>query len=87
MVFFLVFGIDKYIIQIYNDKNIKLFYKNLNNIVLKSYQSVSQSKKYYLILEIIVSGPESYFLLILFANSYPVISINEVKLDKLPSLS
>ena len=86
MVFSFVFGIDKNIIQIYNAKDIKLFYKDLIGIVLKRCQSIGQFKEYHLILEIIISSLESYFLLIFFANSHLMISICEVKLGKPPSL-
>ena len=86
MAFSLVLSIDEDIIQIHNDKNIELFCKNLIDIALEFCRSVGQSKKYYLILEVIVSGPESRFPLIFFTKSYPVINIGKVELDKLPSL-
>ena len=86
MAFFLIFSIDENIILIYNDKNIKLFCKNLVNIALKICQNVDQSKKYYLILKMAVSNPENFVLLIFFVNFHPMISTHDVKLDKLPSL-
>ena len=86
-IFFLfVLRVNKNIIQIHNDKVIKLFHKNLIDIALDYCQSIGQSKKHYLILKIVVSGPESSFPLISFANSYPVINTGEVELSKLPSL-
>ena len=44
MVFFLVFNIDKYVIQIYNIKDIKYFCKYFVDIALESCQSDGQSK-------------------------------------------
>ena len=85
--FFFIFSINKNIIQIYNNKDIKFFYKDLIDIVLKSYQNISQLKKHYLILKMTIFNLESYFSLIFFANSYPMISIYEIKQDKSPSLS
>ena len=84
--FSLVFGIDEDIIKIHNDKDIKFFCKDLIDVALECYQSVSQSKKHHLILKMVVSSPESSLLLISFANSYPVIGIGDVELGKLSSL-
>ena len=50
--FSLVFSVDEDIIQIYYDKNIKLFRKDLINIALKWCRSISQFKRYYLIFEV-----------------------------------
>ena len=87
VVFSLVFSVDEDIIQIHNDKDMKFFCKNFINVALEYCQSISQSKKDYLIFKIAVFGLESSLSLIFFANSYPVIGISEVKLDKLPCLS
>ena len=86
MAFALIFGVDEDIIQIYTDKDIEFFRKNLINVALEYYQSVGQSKKHYLIFEIAISGLKSSFSLISFANSQPVIGPSEVELDKLPCL-
>ena len=84
---FFVLTIDKDIIKIHNNKDIKLFYKDLVNIALEGCQSIGQSKKHYLILKMAVSSSESSFLLIFFANSHPVIGIGNVELGKSPGLS
>ena len=86
MTFFFVFDIDENVIQIYNDKNIKLFCKDLNNIALEGCQSISQLKEHYLILKITISTLESCFPLIFFANSYLIIGTYEIKLGKLSHL-
>ena len=87
MAFFLIFDIDKNIIQIYNDEDIKFLYKNPVNIALEYCQSIGQSKRYYQILEMTISGPENCFLLIIFVNSHLVIDTCKIELGKLPSLS
>lgn len=48
--------------------DIKLYCKNFIDIVLENYQYVSQHKKYYLILEIIILGPKSFFSVYLFCK-------------------
>ena len=87
MAFALIFGVDKDIIQIHNDENIELFRKDLIDIVLECCQSIGQSERYYLILEVAVSGLESSLPLISFTNFHPMIGTGEVKLGKLPCLS
>ena len=84
--FSLVFDVDGDIIQIHNNKDIKFFCKDLIYIALECCQSISQSKKHYLILKVTVSGPKSTLSLIFFANSHPVVGTSEVKLGKLPYL-
>ena len=82
--FSFIFGVNEDIIQIYNDKNIKFFHKDFINIALEYCQINGYFKKYYLILEVNVSGPESSLLLISFANSHLVVGIYEIELGKLP---
>ena len=84
MAFALIFGVDEDIIQIHNDKNIKFFRKDLIDVALECCQSLGQFKRYYLIFEMAVSGPESSLLLISFTNSHPVISTSKVELGKPP---
>ena len=82
MTFSFVFSINENIIQIYNNKDIKLFHEDLIDIALEGCRSIGQSKKQYLILKVTISGPESSFLLISIANSYPVIRTGKVELGK-----
>ena len=86
IIFFFIFGINKNVIQIYNNKNIQFFRKNLVNIALKGYQNVDQPKKQYLILKMTISSLKSYFSLIFFTNIYLMIGTYKVELDKLLSL-
>ena len=85
MAFSFVFSVDEDINQIHNVKDIEFFRKNLIDVALECCLSVGQSKRYYLILKVTISGPESSLSLISFANSYPVIGTGEVELDKPPS--
>ena len=63
-----IFNIDPNIIQIYNNKNIKIFYKKFIDIVLKYSQSIKKTKKYNLIFKIIIFDPKSYFSFFTFIN-------------------
>ena len=84
--FALIFSIDENIIQIHNDEDIELFCKDLIDVALECCRSIGQSKKHYLIFEIVVSGPESSLPLISFANSHLVVGTGEVELGKSPHL-
>ena len=86
LAFALIFGLDEDIIQIHNDKDIEFFRKDPIDVALECCRSVGQSKRHYLIFEVVVSIPESSLPLISFANSHPVIGTGEVKLGKPPYL-
>ena len=82
--FALIFGIDKDIIQIHNNEDIKFFCEDLIDVALEYCRSVGQSKRHHLIFEIAVSSLESSLPLISFANSHPVVGTGEVELSKPP---
>ncbi len=60
--------------QIYNDKDIKLFNDDFIDIDLKTSQNVGKSKKYDLVLEIAVPGTKNSLLFIVFLDSHFVVS-------------
>ena len=77
---FFIFAINKNVVQVYNNKNVKLFYQNLVDIALKSGWCISQTKKhYYLILKIAIISLESCFLFVSFSNLHSIINIGEIK--------
>ncbi len=87
IVFFFIFGIDKDIIQVYNNKNIKLLYQDLIDISLKYSWYIDQLKSHYLIFKIALVGSESCLLFIVFLNLHSMINISEIKLGKISSLA
>ena len=58
----LIFNINKHIILVKNEKDIKLFGQDLIDIILKTSQSIKKSKYYYLILKMTVFSLKVYFL-------------------------
>lgn len=62
------------IFQIYDDKNIKFFNKNLIDIIMKTSWSIRKSKEYDLVLEMAISSLKSSFLFIVFSNFHLIIS-------------
>ena len=81
------FDINKYIIEINNDKNIKLLGQNLINIILEARQYVREPQKYYLVLELALLSLESCFLFIAFFNTHLIVSTYEIKLGELFGLT
>lgn len=77
--------IDKNIIQIYNDKDIKFFNKNFVDLSLKVCQYIYQSKKYYPILKVAIPNLKNCLQYVFFANSHLVVCTSKVELDKLSS--
>ena len=75
-------GIDQYIIQIYDNKNISFFSQNLINVSLECSRSIRKAKRYDLILKMAIAGLEGCFLFVIFTNLYLVISISEIQLDE-----
>lgn len=49
---------------------------------MKCGQSIKQAKGHDQIFEIAISGPKSSLLYIIFANFYPIISIDKIQLNK-----
>ena len=78
-----VLNIDEGIIWINNDKNIKLFGQDFIDIILETGCCIGKPKRHYLVLEVAVSSLESHFLFVALFYLYLIISIHEVKLDKL----
>lgn len=65
-------------IQVYYNKNIELFSKNLLNIALKIAKCIKMAKKNYLLLAVAVSGTKDLFPLITFSNSHLKIDTSEI---------
>lgn len=64
-----------YIIEVYSNKNIKFFYKNFVNIVLKASEDIEKAKDYNHILKMVLLHLKSCFLLIIFLNCHLIIDI------------
>ena len=77
-----IFGIDQNIIQLYYNKDIKLFSKNLIDIALKTGKCIEKAKGHYLVLKVIVFDVEGRLPLITLSNSHPMIGTSEIQLGK-----
>ena len=77
-----ILSIDQDIVQVYYNKDIKLFSKNLVDIALKAYEYIEKAEKHHLALKMAVPDTKSRLPLITFSNSYLMIGINEIQLSK-----
>ena len=77
MLFFFALDIDKTVIKIYYNKNLKLFRLDLISITLKYDWHIVQAKSYNLILKIAVTDLlDSYLPFIAFSDLYLRINIS-----------
>ena len=79
----LVFDIDKNVIKVNNNKDIKFLSQDLVNIALEAGQCVRQPKRHYLVLKVAVSSLESLLPFIALFYPYPMINTCEFKLGEL----
>ena len=85
MLFTFVFDVDKNVIEIQYYKNIELFCQDLDDIALERSRCVGQSKKYHLLLTMVIAGPEGRFLFIAFLNPHSIVGICQIKLGETSS--
>src|SRR5271156_889652 len=83
MVVFPWFGVDKYIIKIYNHEVVDKSRQCFVNISLECRWSISETKRHHQIFEMTVSSPESGLPLITFSNTDSMICILEIEFSKL----
>ena len=81
----IIISINEDVIQIYDDKDIKLLSKNLVNISLKACWCVCQTKRHHLVLKVTVLSLERDLSLVSFADSHSMVCTNKVELGKSPS--
>ncbi len=85
VLFSLAFGVDEDIIKVHYHQNVKLLYQNLVDVDLESGRYVGHSKKYYLVLEMAIAGPESYLLFIAFFDPHLIVRISQIQLGETSS--
>ncbi len=82
MELFWILSIDQDVIQVYHNKDIKLFSENLIDVALKTSGFVKKAKRHYLVLEVVVSGAKDYLLFVTFSNSHLMIGTSQIQLGK-----
>lgn len=74
----LIFYIDKNIIQVNSNKNIKFFSQNLVGIALKASRYIGRAKNYYRVLKMAILSLKNYLLFVAFFNLYLIISTSQI---------
>ena len=87
VLFGFAFGIDEDVIEVYYLENVEFFCQDLINITLKRDQYVDQNKNNYLILKMAITGPKNHLLFIAFFDSHSIVSIDQIKLGEMSSLT
>ena len=77
-----VFGVDKDVIEVNNDKDIEFLGQDLINVALKAGWGVGQPKRHYLVLEVAVLSPESRLPFIALFYPHPMVSTREIELGE-----
>ncbi len=75
ILFSFVFDRDEDVVKVHYHKNVKLFCQDLIDISLERSGCVGQSKRHYLVLEMVIISPKGYFPLIAFSDPHPMIGI------------
>ena len=78
-----VFSINKDVIEVHNDKNIKFFYYDFFDLALEAGEGIKKTKMHKLVFEMAVLHLESCFSLVTFPNSHLIIYICQVQLSKI----
>ncbi len=81
-----VFTINQNVVQIHNNKDVKMIDKDLVHIALKTDQSVRKFKKHNLVLKITVLSSKTGLLFVTFSNFYPIVGIGQDQLDEILSI-
>lgn len=85
MFFFLTFNVDKIVVKIYNNDNVKFFRQDLIDITLKTGWLISISERHYLVLKVVIPGPEDCFVFVTFSNFHLMIDLDWIRLGELSS--
>ncbi len=72
----LALSINENVIELHNNKDVKLFCQDLIDVALESCRYISQSKRHYLVLEVVIVNSKGHLLFITFFDLYPMISIS-----------
>ncbi len=67
---FWILSIDQDIVQIYYNKDIKLFSENFVDVALKTDGCIGKTKEHYSVLEVAVSCAKDYLPFVTFLNLY-----------------
>ena len=83
----IIISVNENAIQIHDDEDVKLFYKDVVDKPLEACRCVCQSEGHHLIFEVTILSFERGLPLVPFADSYPMVCTGKFELGKPPSPS
>ena len=83
MTILVIIIVNKDVLQIHNDEDVRLFSKDLVDVSLKACWCVCQTERHHLVLEVAISSPERGLHLVSFADSHSMVGTGDVKLGEL----
>ncbi len=83
--FSLTLNVNKNVIEVHYDKDIKLFRQDVVDVIMESDQCISQSKKHYLVLEVAITSSKTRLFFIVFFDTHLVVGISLIELGELSS--
>ena len=75
MLFIFDLNVDENVIEVYYHKNVELFYRELVDITLECGRCIDLSKRYHLVLKIVIADFEGPLLFVFFPNLYLMVGI------------
>ncbi len=85
MLFALALSVDENIIEIYYYEDVELLGQDLVDVTLKRGRCIDQSKRYDLVLEMAVAGPEGRLLFVAFPDPHSMVGVGQIKLGETSS--
>ena len=71
-----IFDVDQDVVQIYNNKDIKLFGQDLIDVTLEGGRSIEETKGHNLVLKMPIPSSNSHFPLVTFSDLYLMICVD-----------
>ena len=78
----IIISVNENVVQIHDNKDVELLYKDLIDKPLEACRCVCQPEGHHLIFKVTVSSFEHDLLLVPFADSHLMICTGKVELDK-----
>ncbi len=85
VLFAFILSIDEDVIEVHYNENVELLCQKIVNVALEYGRCVDQSTRYYLVLEMAITGPEDRLPFVSFPNSHSMVGIGQIELGKTSS--
>ncbi len=80
-------GLDKDVIRVHYYENVERFCQDLDDVALKRFQHIGQSKRHDLIFEVTIAGLKGYLPCIAFPDPHLMVGISQIELGETSSMT